>query len=134
MTSETVEPLREDPYTMGAESDGQWLWLRDDEAGVVRYADGTVRPYTAAELEARDARLAEAAEAQAELAADQERAVLREAVKAVIGELDLLSEAARVLIDTPNATINAGPAPYLKDLARGSRKVIGIVKDLAKLL
>ena len=54
--------------------------------------------------------------------------------QAVIGELDLLSEAARVLIDTPNATINAGPAPYLKDLARGSRKVIGIVKDLAKLL
>lgn len=30
----------------------------------------------------------------------------------------------QTLIDTPNATINAGPAPYIKALARGMRLLI----------
>ena len=78
----------------------------------------TWRPWTADELAAK-----------AEQAAyDAQRAT----VKAIITDLQAEKARAQSVIDTPNATINASPAPHIKDVARAAKRIAGAAIDLAR--
>lgn len=93
----------------------------DDTAYTVTYYDAAgvlvdstpenpnPRSYTAAEIAFADA-----------LAQDRlEEANARTIEQALTGDLTAM----QTLIDTTNATINAGPAPFLKDIARAIRRL-----------
>ena len=80
----------------------------DDDLMVVTFTDGSTRPYDETELAARLARI--------------ESADLRASVKELIGELNSHIDKAQAVIDTPNATINASPVAYIKDLARALKR------------
>lgn len=78
----------------------------------------TVRPWTAEELAAR------AAAAQHE--AD------RLTVRAIITDLQAEKTRAQAVIDTPNSTIKANPAPYVVDVARAAKRIADAAIDLAR--
>ena len=78
----------------------------------------TWRAWTAEELAAQEA--AAAYEAQ------------RLLVKAIITDLRAEKNRAQAVIDTTNATINASPAPYIKDTARAAKRIADAAIDLAK--
>ena len=75
----------------------------------------TVRPYTADENAAADARAAAATAAGNE-------ATLEDELEASLTEL-------QIIIDTDNATINDNPAGEIKDIARVHKKTIRKVTD-----
>ena len=72
----------------------------------------------------------------AEELAGQEAAAAYEAqrllVKAIITDLRAEKDRAQSVIDTANATINASPAPYIKDTARAAKRIAGAAIDLAR--
>lgn len=72
-----------------------------------------------------------AGEVSAEQAAAA-RAANRATVAAIVD--DLQAEKARVqpVLDATNATINAGPAPYLRDTARAAKRIADAAIDLAR--
>lgn len=80
-----------------------------DEQG----AEVSSRPYTAEENARADA---EAAQALVE----SNRRTIEEALGAALATL-------QTTIDTANATINAGPAVYVKDIARIQRRIIRLL-------
>ena len=73
----------------------------------------TSRPLTAEELRAM-------VEDAAAAVVESTRRTIEQKAEAALGEL-------QALIDTTNATINAGPAPYIKGLARALRLVIRLL-------
>ena len=73
----------------------------------------TSRPLTAAELRAM-------VEDAAAAVVETTRRTIEQKADAALGEL-------QALLDTTNATINAGPAPYIKGLARVLRLVIRLL-------
>jgi hypothetical protein len=85
------------------------------------------RPYTAEENAAADLDAAQAAEA-AEHQATADRVAL------IIDELQAEKDRVQVTIDTPNATINASPANYVKDNARAAKRIADAAIDLAKFV
>lgn len=92
------------------------IW-NDTDRIYVAYDEGgsptLTRPYTAEENAIADA------EAQAGQIESNRRAI--EAALA-----DALAEL-QTIVDATNATINAGPAPYIKILARAARRLIRLV-------
>ena len=92
----------------------------DDLRKVVLLSDGAERPYTPEELTSRAEQL--------------ELTRIKTAVKAVIEELNTHMTTVQTVIDTPNTTLNAGPAPYIKDIARAVKRCLSSVKDLARLV
>lgn len=111
----TEYPADEPPEALGETLDGEYVWRRDDEARVVRYADGSTRPYDEAENTAADARQTRASQ------------------KEILADLQGYADRVQAIIDTPNATINANPAAYIKDLARAVKRTLGSVRDLTRL-
>lgn len=70
-----------------------------------------------------------------ELAADTaaaEREAVRALVKAIVNDLQSEKARAQAVIDTANATINAGPAGYVKDCARAAKRIAVAAIDLAR--
>lgn len=114
MTSNNLED--EAPDVMGEMLDGAMQWERDDDARLIRYADGATRPYGVEENFAADKR------------------AMRKDLNAILVELQGYADKAQQIIDTPNATINANPAGYIKDLARGLKRTLGSVRDLTRLM
>lgn len=51
---------------------------------------------------------------------EQNEKTIKDALESSLGEL-------QTLIDTPNSTINSGPAPYIKVLARAIRRIIRLL-------
>lgn len=88
---------------------------------------GTPRPYTTDEMAIlRDDAYSDMEHENEQALVDLARGTLAGA-RATIAELN-------TLIDTPNVTINAGPAPYIKGLARGLRGLTRIVIAVAKVV
>lgn len=81
-----------------------------DEQGVEILPD---RAYTPEEVAAS---LADAAV----ITAATNKATIEQALSDALATL-------QAILDTPNATINAGPAPYIKDLARAQRRTIRLL-------
>ena len=103
----------------------------DDDARTVSRLDEltgdviAVRPYTEAENAQADARAAQPA-------ADAEHAATKGRVKQIITDLQAEKDRAQAVLDTANATINASPAKYVKDLAQSAKRTADAVIDLAK--
>lgn len=92
--------------------------------------DGEVtgtRPYTDDENAAADA-------ADAQAAADAEHTATHDRVQAIVEDLKAEKARVQVTIDTPNATINASPAGYVKDNARAAKRIADAAIDLAKFV
>lgn len=107
----------EGPDVLGSvNTDGVWSWQRDDAARVVRYADGTTRSYDEAENVAADTR------------------AMKSQVDEILADLNSYADRAQQIIDTPNPTINASPAAYIKDGARAMKRTISSVKDLIRMM
>ena len=81
-----------------------------DEASV----ETLTRAYTAQENADADARTAAATQ-------DANRRTIEDKLDAAMTDV-------QTLLDTANATINAGPAPYIKTLARVARLLIRLVR------
>jgi hypothetical protein len=95
---------------------GVLVYRWDDDSRT--FTDYTVeppasRPYTEAENTEAD----EFAKAQTDEAT---RRTIEEALAQALTTM-------QALLDTPNATLNAGPGPFLKDLARVNRRVIRLL-------
>lgn len=89
--------------------DVQRTYTEFDAAGEVVSS----RPYTVEENARADAEAAA-------VVADSNRVSIETALDDTLAEL-------QTLVDTPNATINSGPAPYIKVLARALRRLIRLV-------
>jgi hypothetical protein len=93
--------------------DGVLSLRYDDDARIVtdyRTDPPTSRPYSARENAETDGVLRDEAEAATER-------TIEDALASALAGM-------QAIIDTPNATLNAGPAPYIKDLARVNRRLI----------
>lgn len=99
----------------------------DETRTVTTWPGGQTRPYTAEENAAADARAA-AEQAQAQREAD------RTAIRAIVTDLQAEKARAQAVIDATNAAINAGPAPYVKDVARAAKRSADAVIDLARFV
>ena len=94
-----------------------WTVLDDDTRTATEYTDtgfrSPPRPYTEREnAEADDRALTVQQEAN------------RQSIEAALADALATLQA---IIDTPNSTINSSPAPYIKDLARASRRQIRLL-------
>ena len=58
----------------------------------------------------------------------------RTTVATILTDLDAEITRAQTVLDTTNATINSGPAPYIKDVARATKRVAQASKDLARFV
>jgi hypothetical protein len=96
--------------------DGVLALRYDDDTRTVtdyRVDPPTSRPYSPSENADTDGVLLDEAEAAA-------RRTIEEALASALTSM-------QAILDTPNATLNAGPAPYIKDLARVNRRLIRLV-------
>ena len=67
-----------------------------------------------------------------EQTAQQQHAALGTTVDGIIADLDTEITRVQAVLDTTNATINSGPAPYIKDVARAVKRSAQANKDLAR--
>lgn len=111
---------------MGSIVDGVWEWRRNDVTRQIEYPDGTTVPYTDAENAAADKR--------AEVADYANRRAAKQAIRDALNDINAQIDKAQSVIDATSATINASPAPYIKDLARALKRSLQAVKDLARLI
>ena len=113
--------------------DGELRERADDATRTVTTWDAagqvtSTRPYSPEENAAADSRAAsEQAQAQ--------REATRAAVRAIVDDLRAEKARAQAVIDATNATINAGPAPYVKDVARAAKRIAdAAIDDLARFV
>lgn len=119
-----MDDAEQNPQSFGAiDADGVYLWKRNDTLGLVEFTDGTTREYTDNEKVYANVRVAKA-----------KLVTLRQSVKELIGDVNTIIDKAQVTIDTPNSTINASPAAYIKDNARAIKRALGTIKDIVRLL
>lgn len=85
------------------------------------------RPYTPAESTQADAEAARLSQAS-------NRAALEAGLANVITRALAYQADAQGIIDTTNQTINGSPAPHIKTLARGQKRLAGDVIRLARLI
>lgn len=99
--------------TISDADNNQLTWDDSTQTFTKADAEGIIietRPYN-------DAELAQASSRTSDTTAEGNKKTVVDALLAGLNDL-------QTLIDTPNSTINAGPAPYIKALARLLRRII----------
>ena len=86
-----------------------------------------IRDYTAEERAAADA-------AQAAWQVATNDATLRGGLQAVIDAAIARQATMQTVLDATNATINSAPAPYLKDIARATKRQDRAITRLARIV
>lgn len=99
----------------------------DETRTYTNYETNESRPYTGAENTQADAEAARLSQAS-------NRAALEAGLANVITRALAYQADAQAIIDTTNQTINSSPAPHIKTLARGQKRLAGDVMRLARLI